>query len=129
MCLNFAVFCKIKQMEKKSRFTFTNNLDTALTPHEDTLPKKRIRLERASSSSSDEHKSKKRLKKDKKKKDKKDNKRKRSSSSESSESSGNEEQRRIRNAAIAEMAGKFNVTLTKRAERDTAKDESLPKVN
>ena len=94
-------------MEKKSRFTFTNNVDTALTAHENTLPKKRIRLERASSSSSDEHKSKKRLKKDKKKKDKKDKKRKHSSSS---ESSGNDEQRRIRNAAIAEMAGKFNIT-------------------
>lgn len=114
-------------MEKKSRFTFTNNVDTALTAHEDTLPKKRIRLERASSSSSDEHKSKKRMKKDKKKKDKKEKNRKRSSSS--SESSGNDEQRRIRNAAIAEMAGKFNVTQTKRAERDTAKDEPLPKVN
>ena len=42
-------------MEKKSRFTFVNNFDTALTaktqPEEDTLPKKRIRLERASSDS------------------------------------------------------------------------------
>lgn len=42
-------------VEKKSRFTFVNNVDTALTakaePLEEILPKKRIRLERASSNS------------------------------------------------------------------------------
>jgi len=116
-------------VEKKQRFTFVNNHDTALTAKPDPeIPKKRSRRERGSSSSSDEafEKAKKRLKKEKR--DKKEKKAKKRDSS-SSESSGDDEQSRIRNAAIAQIAEKFNYRGEQKPERDASKDEPAPKVN
>lgn len=50
--------------------------------------------------------------------------------SSSSDSSGPEEQRRIRNAAIAEIAEKYKIKEVNKPERDAKiKDEPLPKVN
>jgi pre-mRNA-splicing factor ATP-dependent RNA helicase DHX15/PRP43 len=112
-------------VEKKSRFTFVD--DNALTAKfDEQLPKKRTHKDRGSSSESDVPK--KRHKKEKKdKKDKKDKKRKKSSSSE--DSSGDDEQRRIRNAAIAQMELKYNRKGEQKPERDAKKDEPAPKVN
>jgi hypothetical protein len=116
------VFLLIIMVEKKTRFTFVNNVDTALTAKPDPeIPKKRSRKERSSSSSSD--------KKSKKRHKKSHNHKNRDSSSESSESSGDDEQSRIRNAAIAQIADKFNYRGDVKKERDTNKDEPVPKVN
>ena len=114
-------------VEKKSRFTFVNNYDTALTVKENTfvpdeLPKKRSRHERGSSSDSVEA--------NKKKKHKKDKKKRKQKSSSSDDSSGDDEQARIRNAAIAQIELKFNHKDNPKPERDARlKDEPLPKVN
>ena len=134
----------VEKAEKRQRFTFVNNIDTALTAktHSDeTLPKKRTHKERGSSSSSeDEARAKKRHKKehkkdkkskDKKDKDKKDKKRKKSYSSEdSAEHEHHIDHERIRDAAIDKIAAKFKHNPNEvRYERDANKDEPLPKVN
>jgi hypothetical protein len=120
------VFLLIIMVEKKQRFSFVNNHDTALTAKPDPeIPKKRSRKERSSSNSSEE--SRERAKKRQKKSHK--HKKRVSSSSDSSESSGDDEQSRIRNAAIAQIADKFNYKGDVKPERDVKKDEPAPKVN